>query len=132
MSGTRATRREPDILEDLDLDGLAAIAESLPRPHAWAHGIDNICAYQARQIAFEFPRRAGAAEAVLALADRRSDRRHRASMTRYRWPCSNRMPAGRLPQRLQGDLRLQRRVDLPSRLLHHPLRLSRRNGPRFN
>ena len=33
-----------------------------------------------------------------------------------------------LPQRLQGDLRLQRRVDLPSRLLHHPLRLSRRNG----
>ena len=35
-----------------------------------------------------------------------------------------------LPQRLQGDLRLQRRIDLPSRLRrHHPLRLSQQNDP---
>lgn len=33
-----------------------------------------------------------------------------------------------LPQRLQGDLRLQRRLNLPSRLAHVPLRLSRQNG----
>src|SRR5208337_4317015 len=30
-----------------------------------------------------------------------------------------------LTQRFQRDLRLQRRIDLPSRLLHRPLRLSR-------
>ena len=35
-----------------------------------------------------------------------------------------------LPQRLQGDLRLRRRIDLPSRLRrHHPLRLSQQNDP---
>jgi hypothetical protein len=33
-------------------------------------------------------------------------------------------------QRLQGDLCLQRRIDLSSRLLHGPLRLSKRNGIR--
>jgi hypothetical protein len=33
-------------------------------------------------------------------------------------------------QRLQGDLCLQRRIDFPSRLLHDPLRLSKRNGIR--
>ena len=33
-----------------------------------------------------------------------------------------------LPQRLQGDLRLQRRINLPSRLAHVPLRLSRQNS----
>jgi hypothetical protein len=37
-----------------------------------------------------------------------------------------------LAQRLQRDLRLQCRIDLPSRLLHHPLRLSRRSRPRSN
>jgi transposase len=37
-----------------------------------------------------------------------------------------------LPQRLQGDLRLQRRIDLPPRLLHHRLRLPRRSRPRSN
>jgi hypothetical protein len=36
---------------------------------------------------------------------------------------------GSNPQRLQGNLRLQRRINLPSRLRrHHPLRLSRQNG----
>src|SRR5712671_1135491 len=37
-----------------------------------------------------------------------------------------------LSQRFQGDLRLQRCIDLPSRFLHHPLRLARRNGSRSN
>src|SRR5712672_3442327 len=37
-----------------------------------------------------------------------------------------------LSQRLQGDLCLQHRIDLPSCLLHHPLRLARRNGSRSN
>jgi hypothetical protein len=37
-----------------------------------------------------------------------------------------------LPQRLQRDPRLQRRLDLPSRLLRHRLRLSRRSRPRSN
>jgi hypothetical protein len=36
---------------------------------------------------------------------------------------------GSNPQRFQGNLRLQRRINLPSRLRrHHPLRLSRQNG----
>ena len=36
-----------------------------------------------------------------------------------------------LPQRLQGYPRLQRCIDLPSRLLHHPLCLPRRNGATY-
>jgi len=45
-------------------------------------------------------------------------------------PTLSASPNSRLfPQRLQGNLRLQRRIDLPSRPLRHlPLRLPRRNG----
>jgi hypothetical protein len=42
------------MLEDLDLDELAAIADRLPGLHAWAHGIDDIFVRHACHIAFEF------------------------------------------------------------------------------
>jgi hypothetical protein len=39
--------KEPNMLEDLDLDDLAAIADSFPGPHPWAYGIDDIFVCQA-------------------------------------------------------------------------------------
>src|SRR5438874_4447180 len=52
----------------------------------------------------------------------------RVNFVTLRQVCHRRL----LPQRLQGDPRLQPRLDLASRLLHHPLRLARRNGARPN
>jgi hypothetical protein len=42
------------MLEDLDLDALEAIADSLPGPHAWAHGTADIFFCQACHISFGF------------------------------------------------------------------------------
>jgi hypothetical protein len=42
------------MLENLDLDDLEALAETLPGPHSWAWGTDDIFFCQACYIAFEF------------------------------------------------------------------------------
>jgi hypothetical protein len=42
------------MLEHLDLDDLATIADSLPGPHAWTWGTADIFCCQACHIAFEF------------------------------------------------------------------------------
>lgn len=42
------------MLENLDLADLEALAETLPGPHAWAHGIDDIFVLQVCFIGFEF------------------------------------------------------------------------------
>jgi hypothetical protein len=42
------------MLEGFELDDLAEIAESLPSPHAWAHGTADIFYWQACHTSFEF------------------------------------------------------------------------------
>jgi hypothetical protein len=42
------------MLEGFKLDDLAELAESLPGPHAWAHGIDDIFVCQVCYVGFEF------------------------------------------------------------------------------
>jgi hypothetical protein len=42
------------MLENFDREDLAAIAETLPGPHAWAHGTGDIFYCSACCIAFEF------------------------------------------------------------------------------
>jgi len=42
------------MLENLDLDDLEALADTLPGPHSWAWGTGDVFCCQACPIAFEF------------------------------------------------------------------------------